>query len=410
MIEPVLGCVPRGIAPPCPACAEGRTGGCERVAFGHLAPGLQIGFCTDTGGGWSSGRPRGPRGAAPRRARRAVRRRRRDGRAHGLRRARRPRRRGRRRRHRGRARGGHARAVHRRRPGAISPTRDACSSGPSYAHQRRLAEELGADLVVEPDQLARAVRRRSRSLEASGTLTRRRRRRHRLRGQRRVPRRSPSPWCGPGAGSCSWACRAGSASTWPRCGTARSRSPAPTPTAPRTSAALLRRTFDIAMEVVRGQGPRPAGVGALPARALRGGARPRRRGRTAGRGEDRLRPARPGPPPGHAVASTKGPPHEPQARLRPRGRPLHPVRRCSGTARASGSSACRWGAGCCTRPSPSTPWPTPWAPSAHALDEPLGRRRAAAVAAARRACSSPSPSTTSRCRCPPCAAPTSASS
>jgi threonine dehydrogenase-like Zn-dependent dehydrogenase len=54
VVEPVIGCIPRAITPPCAACAAGRTGGCERVAFGHLAPGLQIGYCTDTGGGWSA--------------------------------------------------------------------------------------------------------------------------------------------------------------------------------------------------------------------------------------------------------------------------------------------------------------------------------------------------------------------
>ena len=54
VVEPVLGCTPRNITPPCPACAAGHNGNCERVAFGHLAPGLQIGFCADTGGGWSS--------------------------------------------------------------------------------------------------------------------------------------------------------------------------------------------------------------------------------------------------------------------------------------------------------------------------------------------------------------------
>jgi threonine dehydrogenase-like Zn-dependent dehydrogenase len=54
VVEPVIGCIPRGVTPPCPACAEGHTGGCERVAFGHIAPGLQIGYCADTGGGWSS--------------------------------------------------------------------------------------------------------------------------------------------------------------------------------------------------------------------------------------------------------------------------------------------------------------------------------------------------------------------
>jgi threonine dehydrogenase-like Zn-dependent dehydrogenase len=55
VIEPVLGCEARGIDPPCPACAAGRKGSCERIAFGHLRPGLQTGYCRDTGGGWSTG-------------------------------------------------------------------------------------------------------------------------------------------------------------------------------------------------------------------------------------------------------------------------------------------------------------------------------------------------------------------
>ncbi len=55
VVEPVLGCVARAIEPPCPACAAGRKGACERIAFGHLKPGLQTGFCADTGGGWSDG-------------------------------------------------------------------------------------------------------------------------------------------------------------------------------------------------------------------------------------------------------------------------------------------------------------------------------------------------------------------
>ncbi|HVA44261.1 MAG TPA: zinc-binding dehydrogenase [Acidimicrobiales bacterium] len=54
VIEPVLGCTARGIAPLCDACAGGHTGNCERVAYGHLKPGLQTGYCSDTGGGWSS--------------------------------------------------------------------------------------------------------------------------------------------------------------------------------------------------------------------------------------------------------------------------------------------------------------------------------------------------------------------
>ena len=88
VLEPVLGCVARGIDPPCAACARGDLGNCERIAFGHLEPGLQTGFCGDTGGGWSHahGRPREP---APRRARRRDRRGRRHGRADRVRRARR---------------------------------------------------------------------------------------------------------------------------------------------------------------------------------------------------------------------------------------------------------------------------------------------------------------------------------
>ncbi len=53
VVEPVLGCLARGIDPPCPACAAGRKGACERIAYGHLRPGLQTGYCADTGGGWS---------------------------------------------------------------------------------------------------------------------------------------------------------------------------------------------------------------------------------------------------------------------------------------------------------------------------------------------------------------------
>jgi threonine dehydrogenase-like Zn-dependent dehydrogenase len=170
VVEPVLGCVARGITPLCAACAEGRTGGCERVAFGHLSPGLQIGYCADTGGGWSAG------GLVAHEAQlhpvpdslsdedavmvepaacavhAAV--------AAGV-------------------EASHTVAVlgagtlglctvaalaHVAAPGSLLV-------GAKYAHQRRLAAELGADVVVDPDQLARAVRRSSHSLEASSTLT-----------------------------------------------------------------------------------------------------------------------------------------------------------------------------------------------------------------------------------------------
>jgi threonine dehydrogenase-like Zn-dependent dehydrogenase len=54
VLQPVLGCAARGIEPACPACQAGHVGNCGYVAFGHIRPGLQTGFCADTGGGWST--------------------------------------------------------------------------------------------------------------------------------------------------------------------------------------------------------------------------------------------------------------------------------------------------------------------------------------------------------------------
>ncbi len=54
VLQPVLGCAARGIEPPCPACQAGHVGNCGHVAYGHIRPGLQTGFCADTGGGWST--------------------------------------------------------------------------------------------------------------------------------------------------------------------------------------------------------------------------------------------------------------------------------------------------------------------------------------------------------------------
>ena len=52
VIAPVLGCDARGLTR-CEACAAGSRSRCERITSGHLAPGLQTGYCADTGGGWS---------------------------------------------------------------------------------------------------------------------------------------------------------------------------------------------------------------------------------------------------------------------------------------------------------------------------------------------------------------------
>jgi threonine dehydrogenase-like Zn-dependent dehydrogenase len=53
VLEPVLSCAARGLEP-CGSCAAGSSGRCDRVTVGHLAPGLQTGYCADTGGGWGA--------------------------------------------------------------------------------------------------------------------------------------------------------------------------------------------------------------------------------------------------------------------------------------------------------------------------------------------------------------------
>jgi threonine dehydrogenase-like Zn-dependent dehydrogenase len=52
VLDPVLACAARGL-PPCQWCAQGETSRCDHVTVGHVAPGLQTGYCADTGGGWS---------------------------------------------------------------------------------------------------------------------------------------------------------------------------------------------------------------------------------------------------------------------------------------------------------------------------------------------------------------------
>jgi threonine dehydrogenase-like Zn-dependent dehydrogenase len=55
VLEPALGCAVRGVDPPCAYCAAGRHALCVNVAKGDISPGIQTGFCRDTGGGWSEG-------------------------------------------------------------------------------------------------------------------------------------------------------------------------------------------------------------------------------------------------------------------------------------------------------------------------------------------------------------------
>src|SRR3954451_7809394 len=51
VLDPVLTCAARGVEA-CENCVSGHTNRCERITVGHLSPGLQTGFCKDTGGGW----------------------------------------------------------------------------------------------------------------------------------------------------------------------------------------------------------------------------------------------------------------------------------------------------------------------------------------------------------------------
>ncbi|MDP9465581.1 MAG: zinc-binding dehydrogenase [Actinomycetota bacterium] len=168
-LVPVLSCVTRGINPVCEQCAIGRVNLCERVAFGHLETGLQSGFCTDTGGGWSTWMVAHtsqlvdvpddlsdeaavmiePTACAAHAAARYE---------------------------------GHetviigAGTVGLLTLAAITALRDKVRSGPlivtaRYTEQRRLARELGADIACAPDELPRWVRSMSKSMVVGDQLT-----------------------------------------------------------------------------------------------------------------------------------------------------------------------------------------------------------------------------------------------
>jgi threonine dehydrogenase-like Zn-dependent dehydrogenase len=53
VIEPVLGHAARGFEPPFPGAAPGDGDDYAHLARGHLEPGIQIGFCNSTCGGWA---------------------------------------------------------------------------------------------------------------------------------------------------------------------------------------------------------------------------------------------------------------------------------------------------------------------------------------------------------------------
>lgn len=51
VIDPVLSCATRDLET-CPGCAAAHESRCDHITAGAVAPGLQTGFCGDTGGGW----------------------------------------------------------------------------------------------------------------------------------------------------------------------------------------------------------------------------------------------------------------------------------------------------------------------------------------------------------------------
>ncbi len=55
VLEPVLGHEARGFPPPFPGAAPGDGDDYRHLVSGHLEPGIQTGYCASTGGGWSEG-------------------------------------------------------------------------------------------------------------------------------------------------------------------------------------------------------------------------------------------------------------------------------------------------------------------------------------------------------------------
>lgn len=53
ILQPALHCEVRGISPVCDLCERGETALCRNIMRGDIAPGIQTGYCRDTGGGWS---------------------------------------------------------------------------------------------------------------------------------------------------------------------------------------------------------------------------------------------------------------------------------------------------------------------------------------------------------------------
>jgi len=53
IVDPALNCRTRDIEPVCESCESGNTSSCRNTAQGSISPGVSIGCCPETGGGWS---------------------------------------------------------------------------------------------------------------------------------------------------------------------------------------------------------------------------------------------------------------------------------------------------------------------------------------------------------------------
>lgn len=52
VLTPLLSCEPRGVEPLCPSCSRGEPTACRNFGDGVIGPGVMIGACRDTAGGW----------------------------------------------------------------------------------------------------------------------------------------------------------------------------------------------------------------------------------------------------------------------------------------------------------------------------------------------------------------------
>ena len=291
VIDPVLTCAARGVEP-CDGCATGATNRCSRITVGHLAPGLQTGFCADTGGGWGEvltahrsqlhAVPEGysdeqavltePMACAVHTALRAGVRRQRPG-AGQRRRLGRP-----------AHDAGPAQPHRRRRDHRRRQARPPARAGPPARRHRGGRAGRGAAPAAPghrcvPDQ-ARAAPRRTCSAASTSPSTRS------AASSRSRPRCTPPA---PAAGWCCPGCRR--RPTCPRRGSASWRWSAPTrpPSASRRSAAGARSTSRVELLAGDAVGQLAKTRRQLPAAPLARGARPRARRRPARYGQGGVR-------------------------------------------------------------------------------------------------------------------------